>query len=295
MHERVIDQEHAIIAISESMRRLRAGLVSLKRPISFLFLGPTGVGKTETAKALAELYYGGEDKMIRLDMSEYADEEGVKRLLGAPPGEGEERGELTDKIADHPASLVLLDEFEKAHQKILDLFLQVLEDGRLTDNKGKTVSFVNSIVIATSNAGAEFIREEVVKGTVIDKNFSQRLLDYLQTQHLFRPELLNRFDEVVVFKPLGLPEMQAIAKILLADMTKRLQEQDITFTYDEKLLQKIITEGFDMQFGARPLRRYIQSNIEDIMAQKKLKDEIKRGNKVYMTTDEVGNVITEVT
>lgn len=290
LHERVIDQEHAITAIAESMRRLRAGLASLKRPISFLFLGPTGVGKTETAKALSELYYGGEDKMIRLDMSEYADEEGIKRLLGASPGEGEERGELTDKIADRPASLVLLDEFEKAHQKIIDLFLQVLEDGRLTDNKGKTVSFINSIIIATSNAGAEFIREEVVKGTAVDKEFSRRLLEYLQTQHLFRPELLNRFDDVVIFKPLGRPEQEAIARILLSEMTKRLLEQDITFTYDEKLLQKIINDGFDLQFGARPLRRYIQSNIEDIIAQKKLRDEIKRGSKVFMTTDENGGI-----
>ncbi len=294
MHERVIDQEQAIVSIAESMRRLRAGLVTLKRPISFLFLGPTGVGKTETAKALSELYYGGEDKMIRLDMSEYADDDGVRRLLGALPGEGEERGELTDKIADRPASIVLLDEFEKAHPKIIDLFLQVLEDGRLTDNKGKTVSFVNSIVIATSNAGAEFIREEIKKGTAVDKDFSHRLLDYLQSQHLFRPELLNRFDEVVIFKPLGISEMEAIAKILLADLIKRLLEQDISFSYDEKLLQKIIKEGFDMQFGARPLRRYIQGNVEDIIAQKKLKDEIKRGSKVFMTTNDLGSINTVI-
>jgi ATP-dependent Clp protease ATP-binding subunit ClpC len=295
MHQRVIGQQDAIVAIAESMRRLRAGLVSLKRPISFLFLGPTGVGKTESAKALAELYFGGEDKMIRLDMSEYADEDGVKRLLGAPPGEGEERGELTDKIADHQFSLVLLDEFEKAHPKIIDLFLQVLEDGRLTDNKGKTVSFVNSIVIATSNAGAEFIREEIEKGTVVDKKFSHRLLDYLQSQHLFRPELINRFDDVVVFKPLGQAEMETIVKLMLADMAKRLQEQDIEYTNDNKLLEKIIKDGFDMEFGARPLRRYIQDNVEDIIAQKKLRDEIKRGSKVFMTVNDAGDITVTVT
>lgn len=294
LHERVINQQDAITAVAESMRRLRSGLISLKRPISFLFLGPTGVGKTETAKALADLYFGGEDKMIRLDMSEYSDTDGVKRLLGASPGEGNERGELTDKIADSPASLVLLDEFEKAHSRILDLFLQVLEDGRLTDNKGKTVNFLNCIIIATSNAGAEFIREELVKGIKVDKVFEGKLLDNLQSQHLFRPELINRFDDVVIFKPLGRTEMEAIAKILLTDLAKRLSEQDIDFSFDEKLIVKILNEGFDVQFGARPLRRYIQSNIEDILAQKKLKDEIKRGSKVFMSVEEEGVIQTTI-
>lgn len=294
MHERVIGQKKAIGAISESMRRLRSGLVSAERPVSFLFLGPTGVGKTETAKALATLYFGGEEKILRLDMSEYAGDDGVKRLLGAPPGEGEERGELTDKIADNPFALVLLDEFEKAHPKILDLFLQVLEDGRLTDNKGKTVSFINSIIIATSNAGAEFVREEINKGSVVDKVFSQKLLDQLQTQHLFRPELLNRFDEVIVFTPLQEPEMKQISVLMLADLAKRLAEQDITFTYDEKLLTKVVKEGFDQQFGARPLRRYIQDNVEDILAQKKLRDEIRRGNIIKMSTDETGVITTVI-
>ncbi len=295
LHNRVISQTDAIVAISEAMRRLRAGLVTLKRPISFLFLGPTGVGKTETAKALAELYFGGEDKMIRLDMSEYSDTEGERRLLGAAPGQGKERGELTDKVADNPFSLVLLDEFEKANPKILDLFLQVLEDGRLTDNKGRTVSFVNCLIIATSNAGAEFIREEVQKGVNLDKKFSHNLLDYLQTNHLFKPELINRFDDVIVFKPLGLPEMTAITEIMLADVSKRLQKQDIVFKYDEKLLAKIAQEGFDPQFGARPLRRYIQDNVEDILAQKKLRDEIKRGNTVLLTVAADGSIQSKIT
>src|SRR5207302_218271 len=168
---------------------------------SFLFLGPTGVGKTETAKALADFYYGGQKNMIRLDMSEYSDATGIKRLLGAPPGEGNERGELTDKIHDNPASLVLLDEFEKANPQILNLFLQVLDDGRLTDNKGVTVSFRDAIIIATSNGGSEFIREQVTKGTPIDKKFHQNLLGYLQSHNIFKPELLNRFDAVITFKP----------------------------------------------------------------------------------------------
>ncbi len=290
LHERVIDQVDAITAIAEAMRRVRSGMITSTRPISFLFLGPTGVGKTETAKALADLYYGGEKNMLRLDMSEYGDEEGVKRLLGAAPGEGRERGELTDKIADNPSSLVLLDEFEKAHPKILDLFLQVLEDGRLTDNKGRTVSFINTIIIATSNAGAEFIREEIEKGTPIDKNFQHRLFEYIQSKLIFKPELLNRFDDVVTFKPLGETEVTQIVKLMLNSISKALYEQDIDVVFTDKVIAKIAKEGSDKEFGARPLRRYIQDTIEDVLAKKKLAEEIKRGNRVSLTTDENNNL-----
>jgi len=285
LHERVIDQVHAISAISEAIRRLRSGLTVATRPISFLFLGPTGVGKSETAKALADVYFGGEGNMIRLDMSEYADSDGERRLLGAAPGEGNDRGELTEKIHDHPFSLVMLDEFEKASPKILDLFLQVLEDGRLTDNKGRTVSFVNAIIIATSNAGAEFIREHLESTAQIDKAFQQQLLEYLQQNQIFKPELLNRFDDVVTFAPLGPNELTQIVRLLLTSITKQLAEQDIVITFDEKIIAKVVTEGADVEFGARPLRRYIQDNIEDMIAQKKLKDEIKRGDKIHVTTD----------
>lgn len=292
LHERVIDQVEGIHAISEALRRMRTGISSQTKPISFLFLGPTGVGKTETAKALADLYYHGEVNMIRLDMSEYADEEGIKRLLGAAPGQGDERGELTEKIHDHPNSLVLLDEFEKASPKILDLFLQVLDDGRLTDSKGKTVSFIDAMIIATSNAGSEFIREEVGKGTPIDKTFHSRLLDVLQKEHIFKPELLNRFDDVITFKPLGQSELAQIIKLLLVSVAKRLSEKDIALSFDQKILDKIAKEGADEQFGARPLRRFIQDNIEDILAQKMLKGEIERGKKVLFTTDDAGEIQT---
>ena len=285
IHERVIDQVEAVTAISEAMRRVRSGMQEQERPISFLFLGPTGVGKTETAKALASIYYGGEKNMIRLDMSEYTDETGLKRLLGAPPGEGDERGELTDKIHDHPSSMILLDEFEKAHPKIHNLFLQVLEDGRLTDNKGVTVSFRNCIIIATSNAGSEFIREEVEKGTAIDKVFQHQLLNHLQINAIFKPELLNRFDDVVTFKPLGPNEVTQIVKLMLTSLTKTLAEQDIKLVVDDKVLAKIANEGFDRDFGARPLRRYIQDNIEDLIAQKKLTNEITRGKTVTFLVD----------
>lgn len=291
LHERIIDQNEAVVAISEALRRLRAGITSSDKPISFLFMGPTGVGKTETAKALSSLYFGGEEKMIRLDMSEYTGDEGIKRLLGAPPGEGQEKGELTEKVYENPFSLVLLDEFEKANPYILDLFLQVLDDGRLTDNKGKTVSFLNTIIIATSNAGSEFIREEINKGTKIDKNFQNKLLDLLQSKGIFKPELLNRFDGVIVFKPLSPDDVREVSKLMLAKVYKKLLDQDISVLFDEKLLSKISKEGFDEQFGARPLRRFIQDNIEDFLAKKILNDEIKRGDKVVLSVDEKGSII----
>ena len=285
IHKRLIDQEQAVNSIAQALRRLRAGLSEDGRPISFLFLGPTGVGKTETSKALARLYFGGESSMIRLDMSEYSEGGSLKKLLGPMRGEEESGGELTDKILDNPFSLVLLDEFEKASPDILNLFLQVLDDGRLTDNKGRTVSFADSIIIATSNAASEFIREEVNKGTAIDKKFGQQLLEFLQTKGIFKPELLNRFDGIIVFKPLGENEIEEITKILLKELSDKMLEQDITISFDESLIDKIIKEGFDEQFGARPIRRYIQDNVEDQIAQKILKDEIKRGDKIQLTVN----------
>lgn len=288
IHERFIDQEEAVKSIAESMRRLRSGLSSRTKPMSFLFLGPTGSGKTEMAKTIAALYFGSEDKMLRFDMSEYATDDGVKRLLGASPGEGSERGELTEKIYEHQFSLVLLDEFEKAHKHILDLFLQVFDDGRLTDNKGKTVSFVNTIIIATSNAASEFIREEMSKGVEVNKEFQTRLIDFLQTKGLFTPELLNRFDAVIVFKPLGQKEVMGIIKLLLKKVAKKLQDQDISITFDETVLTKIAQEGFDKNFGARPLNRFIQDNIEDLFAQKILKEELKRGDNINLSINSVG-------
>lgn len=286
LHERVIDQDAAVKAISEAMRRIRSGVMMRERPISFLFLGPTGVGKTETAKALADIYYGGEKNIIRLDMSEYTDEDGMRRLLGDPPGAGDERGQLTDKIHDNPASLVLLDEFEKANPKILNLFLQVLDDGRLTDNKGITVSFRNAIIIATSNGGSEFIREELEKeGVVINKAFHQKLLEYLQTNGIFKPELLNRFDDIVTFRPLGKEQVGNVTRLLLDQLAKSLLDQDITFVYDDAVVEKIAKEGFDVEFGARPLRRFIQDTVEDIIAQKKLTHELDRGKTVKFFID----------
>ena len=286
IHRRVIDQNEAVSAVSEAMRRLRSGINKNNKPISFLFLGPTGVGKTETAKALTQSYFGDENKMIRLDMSEYATEEGARRLLGSMPGEEEQPGELTDKIYDNPYSLVLLDEFEKANPKILDLFLQVFDDGRLTDNKGKTVSFENSIIIATSNAGSEFIREEVAKSVEINKDFKTKLFEQLQTKGIFKPELLNRFDDIIVFKPLGESEIKQIVELLLKKLEEKMKKKDITVSFSEDVIDKVAKEGFDEQFGARPIQRFIQDNIEDLFAKQLLEDKIKRGDRLNLTVQD---------
>ncbi len=291
LHDRVIGQEEAVHVIAEAMRRIRSGLASPNKPISFLFLGPTGVGKTEVSKALASLYFGSEKTMIRLDMSEYKSDDAIKRMLGASPGEGDEKGELTEKIHDHPFSLVLLDEFEKAQPAILDLFLAVLEDGRLTDNKGKTVSFNNAMIIATSNAASEFIRQEIGKETAFAKDFHKKLLEYLQVHNIFKPELLNRFDAVVTFMPLTQEEIKQVVKLLLQKVVQKLLEQDITLRFDEKVIEKVANEGFDKQFGARPIRRFIQDNIEDVLAQKLLREEIKRGDVLTISTGAANEII----
>ncbi len=290
LHKRVVDQDAAVHGVSEALRRLRSGILEQTRPVSFLFLGPTGVGKTETAKALAATYFGGERSMIRFDMSEYSDEDGVRRLLGALPGEGEGRGELTDKVKDNPFSLLLLDEFEKADPKIHDLFLQVLDDGRLTDNRGETVSFMDSIIIATSNAASEFIREKVHAGAQVDKAFQAQLLEYLQTQHLFKPELLNRFDDIVTFTPLTEAATGQIVRLLLQQVVKRLSDQDITVVFDDSVVAYVAKEGVDKDFGARPLRRFIQDHIEDLLARKKLADEIQRGDRVQIAVSPLGDI-----
>ncbi len=285
LHQRIIGQDAAVHVLGEAMRRLRVGIEERNRPISFLFLGPTGVGKTETAKTLANTYFGGEATMIRLDMSEYADEEGQRRLLGSLPGQGEERGELTEQIRDHPYSLILLDEFEKAHSSIRDLFLQILEDGRLTDNKGRTISFINTIIIATSNAGSDFIHDAITKGRIVDKKFENDLSEYLQSHNIFKPELLNRFDAVVTFKPLSESEVHTIAGLLLNELTKKLMEKDITLEIDDAVLTKVSKEAYNKEMGARPIRRYIQDTLEDILSQKLLTSSVARGDSVKITVD----------
>lgn len=277
MHKYVIGQNEAITKVSEALRRIRAGL-QREKPISFLFLGPTGVGKTETAKTLSKLYFGGEANIIRLDMSEYGTSEGLSRLIQSGAGS------FLDNVMMHPFSLILLDEFEKADSKILNLFLQVLDDGRMTDSNGKTISFNNSIIIATSNAGSEYIRENVSNLN------SNMLLDYLQKKGLYSPELLNRFDEVVVFKPLNEEEASMVANLIIDELSARLALQDVYLKVTTSALKKISKDGFNFEFGARPLRRFVQDNIEDEIAKKMLSNEISRGDSVVVDLDSSGNL-----
>ncbi len=293
MHEKIVDQTEAVSAIAEALRRLRSGIARQDKPISFLFLGLTGVGKTETAKTLANLYYRGENNMIRFDMSEYKNRNSIERMIGSPM-ESVRDGELTRAIYEHPESLVLLDEFEKAHPDILDLFLQVLDDGRLTNDAGKTVSFADAIIIATSNAGSELIRERLKSKQETNANFSVKLLDYLQTKGVFKPELLNRFDSIITFKPLGESEIYEITGLLLSRVAQRLREEEINISFDERVQRKIAIEGFSEEFGARPLRRFIQDNIENALAKKILASEITRGNNIAVSTDENNNIFFSV-
>ncbi len=280
MHKFVIGQDEAIRSISEAIRRIRAGL-SREKPISFLFLGPTGVGKTEAARTLARIYFGGVTNIIRVDMSEYGNPDSVSKMLES------DSGSFLNQIETHPFSLVLLDEFEKANEKILNLFLQVFEDGRMTDNSGKTISFTNTIIISTSNAGSEFIRENLAVNRDISNN---SLLDHLQRSGIFTPELLNRFDDIVVFNPLNQSQVSQIAKLLLAQLSGRLSQQDINLSFDPQAVEFIARGGFNEEFGARPLARFIQDKVEDVMAKKMLSGEIVRGDKVNVTLDQGSNL-----
>lgn len=298
LHETVVDQEEAIGAIGAALRRARAGLAGGKRPIaSFLFLGPTGVGKTESAKALARVYFGdpispsglrgaGENHMIRLDMSEYQQVDGLARLIGAPsttPGV-KTGGVLVDAIHDQPFSLLLLDELEKAHPQILNLFLQVLDDGRLTDGSGRVIDFTNTIIIATSNAGAELIRESIAANE--DQEARRRkLVEYLQSQGIYRPEFLNRFDGVVAFRPLAPEHVLSIVKLMLGDLKNRLaKEREINLSFSDDLVVALAKAGFDPAYGARPIRRLIQDKVESFLANQILGNKITRGGTLTLTS-----------
>lgn len=286
LHERVIGQDIALSGVSQAIRRIRTSTEPSRKPISFLFLGPTGVGKTETARSLADMYYCGEKQMIRLDMSEYIGEDGIRRLLG----DGEQRGELTEKIHDHPSALVLLDEFEKADQLVLNLLLQVLEDGRLTDNRGKTVSFTNCLLIATSNAGSEFIRQSVLSGDLEPAVFRSQLLDHLQQNTVFKPELLNRFDDIITFLPLNREQLAQVAQLLLVSLQKKFLSRDITLAFDESVIKQVVEKGSDVQFGARPIKRYLQNTIEDALSKMTLQEALIRGDVVTFSLSEAGEL-----
>jgi len=279
IHDRIVNQEEAVKEISIAMRRARAGIASKKRPMgSFLFLGPTGVGKTETSKALAEIYFGGEKKMIRLDMSEFQAIADIPRLLGA---RGEE-GLLTTPVRENPFSLVLIDEIEKAHRNILNLFLQILDEGTINDGQGRKTSFTNTIIICTSNAGAEKIFKATEKNEPVDK---EGLLEDLFNQKIFRPEFINRFDATVIFKPLTKENLLAICQLSLKSLQKSLREKDIEFVITEGLKEKIVDLSYKPAFGAREMRRVIQDRVESVVAQALLEDKITKGDKFEISDD----------
>ncbi|MDP2649371.1 MAG: ATP-dependent Clp protease ATP-binding subunit [bacterium] len=294
VHKKLIDQEAAVSAVSESVRRGRIGLSSANRPIaSFVFLGPTGVGKTELAKTLAEILFGKQEAMIRLDMSEYMEKHEVAKLIGAPPGYVgyEEGGQLTEAVRAKPYSIVLLDEIEKAHPDVFNILLQLLEDGRLTDNKGNTISFKNTIIIATSNIGSSLIQQNLAGTGDLpqeekDKKFtelSKVLGDELHK--FFKPELLNRFDEVVIFEPLKKEDMLSIAKLGIGSTSKLLKEQNLDLDISQKALDVLAEEGYDPVYGARPLRRLIQSAIENPIAILIINKTFVSGDKILIDYD----------
>ncbi|PJE51970.1 ATP-dependent Clp protease ATP-binding subunit ClpC [candidate division WWE3 bacterium CG10_big_fil_rev_8_21_14_0_10_39_14] len=291
IHTRIVNQEEAVKVVAEAIRRARAGLKDPKRPIgSFVFLGPTGVGKSELTKALAEVLYGDEDLMVRLDMSEYMEKHTVSRMIGSPPGYVgyDEAGQLTEIVRRKPFSIILFDELEKAHSEVFNILLQIMEDGRLTDAHGRTVDFKNTILVMTSNVGSDVInktsqlgfsrssKEEIAEETY--ETLKDKLMGVLKTT--FKPEFLNRVDEVVVFKPLGKAEIREIVDLQLVKTEKLLSEQGIVLEVSSKARDYIAIEGYDPSFGARPIRRFIQGHLENKISEKVIRNEVLAGDTV---------------
>lgn len=289
LHRRVIGQDEAVNAVARAVKRGRVGLKDPKRPIgSFLFLGPTGVGKTELSKALAEALFGNENSMIRIDMSEYMEKHSVSKMIGSPPGYvgHEEGGQLSDKVRTHPYSVLLFDEIEKAHPDVFNILLQVLDDGHITDSQGRTVDFSNTVIIMTSNAGAKAIVEPKKLGFATKEDpkadytkMKQDVMD--EVKQIFRPEFLNRIDEIIVFHALEKKHMKQIVGLLCKEFTKRLKAQmGITLTLRESAKNHIVEKGTDAKYGARPLRRAMQTELEDKLAEAVLNGEVEPGTNV---------------
>lgn len=298
LHQRVIGQEEAVKAVARAVKRGRVGLKDPKRPIgSFLFLGPTGVGKTELSKALAEAMFGNEESMIRVDMSEYMEKHSVSKMIGSPPGYvgHEEGGQLSDQVRTHPYSVLLFDEIEKAHPDVFNILLQVLDDGHITDSKGRKIDFSNTVIIMTSNAGAKAIIEPKKLGFAAKddpagdyKRMKQNVMD--EVKQIFRPEFLNRIDEIIVFHALEKTHMKKIVTLMCRDFTKRIEDQmDIRLTLRESAKALIAEKGTDAKYGARPLRRALQTELEDKLAEAILNGEVKRGDYI-----EAGTVKKEI-
>ncbi len=281
LHQRVVGQEEAVTKVTEAILRSKAGIKDPKRPIgSFLFLGPTGVGKTELAKALAEALFDDEANIVRLDMSEYMEKFSVSRLIGAPPGYVgyEEGGQLTEAVRRHPYAVILLDEIEKAHPEVFNVLLQVLDDGRITDSQGRTVDFKNTVLIMTSNIGASYLLEGIdADGTVSE---AARQLVQADLRGHFRPEFLNRLDETILFNPLTKDNMAAIIRLITADLNRRLADRELTVAVSPEAERFIVENAYDPLYGARPLKRYVQKNIETLVAKLILAGEISGGNEI---------------
>ena len=301
LHGRVIGQEEAVVAISKAIRRARVGLKNPNRPIaSFIFSGPTGVGKSELAKALASYYFGSEEAMIRLDMSEFMERHTVSKLIGSPPGYVgyNEGGQLTEAVRRRPYTVVLFDEVEKAHPDVFNMMLQILEDGRLTDSKGRTVDFKNTLLIMTSNIGSQVIEKggkslgfQVASEDTDERSYQRiRSLVLEELRNYFRPEFLNRLDEIIVFRQLTKTEVKEIADIMLRDVFKRTEEKEIHLDVTERFKDRLVDEGFNPAYGARPLRRAIMRLLEDALAEKMLGGDIKAGDSIIMDVDADNNI-----
>lgn len=278
LHERVVGQEEGVTKVTEAILRSKAGIKDPGKPIgSFLFLGPTGVGKTELAKSLAQNLFDNEQSIVRIDMSEYMEKHSVSRLIGAPPGYVgyEEGGQLTEAVRRKPYSVVLFDEIEKAHPDVFNVFLQILDDGRVTDSKGRTVDFKNTILIMTSNLGAEYLLEGIDEEGNIQPEAEQMVMERLRAS--FKPEFLNRLDEVIMFKPLTRENIRGIIDLLVAELNRRLADRELSVELTEGAKQKVVENAYEPAYGARPLRRYIQKNVETLLAKKILADEIHAG------------------